>query len=96
MRLIEIKAQPNGAHRNQTGELDIIPEGWAVIPGNMETPNFPFGDIAVKEIDGVRTVTKWIPGTIPEIPESEKPITTEERLAALEAAMLEMALGGAE
>lgn len=42
-----------------------VPEGWAVIPESMDTPNFPFGDIEVEEIDGVMTVTKWIPGELP-------------------------------
>lgn len=84
MRIIEITALENGAHRNQTGTFDTIPNGWAVIPDDMETPNFPFGDIETKEIDGVITVTKWIAGEIPEpepIPEAEP--TAEEKLNAL-------------
>ncbi len=96
MRIIEIKPLENGGHRNQGWNGGAIPEGWAKIPDGMKTDNFPFGDVAVKEINGVMTVTKWIPGTIPETPKAEAPITAEERLAALESAMLEMALGGAE
>ncbi len=96
MRIVEITALPNGGHRNQTGTFNKIPEGFAVIPDDMETPNFPFGEIAVKKINGVMTVTGWTAGKIPETPETAKPITTIERLEALEAAMLEMALGGAE
>lgn len=96
MRIVEIKALPNGGHRNQGWNGGAIPVGWAVIPDGMKTPNFPFGEITVKEINGVMTVTGWKAGTIPETSEREKPITTEERLAALESAMLEMALGGAE
>ena len=95
MRIVEITALPNGAHRNQTGTFDTIPEGWAIIPDGMKTDAFPFGDIAVKEVDGVMTVTKWIPGTMPEV-EKTTPITVEDRLSALESAVLEMALGGAE
>lgn len=86
MRIIEIKALDNGAHRNQTAELVNIPEGWAVIPEGMETPNFPFGDIEVEEIDGVMTVIKWEAGTIPEIepePIPEPEATTDEILNAL-------------
>lgn len=64
MRAIEIAALSNGAHRNQTG-LDVLPDGWAVIPEFVVCDNFPFGDITVEEIDGVMTVTSWTPGIIP-------------------------------
>ena len=70
MRAIEINPLPNGAHRNQTGSFTTVPIGWAIIPDNMETPNFPFGEVTAEEIEGVMTVTSWIPGTIPE-PEPE-------------------------
>lgn len=96
MKIIEIKKFENGAHRNQIGDFDNIPEGFAVVPDDMELENFPFGEVTAEEVNGVLTVTGWIPGTIPVAPEPEKPITMEERLAALEAAVLEMALGGAE
>ena len=69
MRIIEIKALSNGAHRNQSGENIPLSEGYAVIPDYMETPNFPFGEITTKEIDGVMTVTKWVAGTLPEVAE---------------------------
>ena len=73
MRMIEIVALDNGAHRNQTlhGKLPI---GWALIPDNMECENFPFGEVTAEEIDGVMTVTEWVPGEIPEpepVPEPE-------------------------
>ena len=74
MRIIEIQALDNGAHRNQDGGITIVPEGWAVIPEDMECENFPFGEVEVEEIDGVMTVTKWIPGEMPEpepVPEPE-------------------------
>ena len=76
MQIIEIKALENGGHRNQTADINIIPEGWAVIPNDMETPNFPFGEITTKEIDGVITVTSWKPGTIP-TPEAEPEVEVE-------------------
>ena len=69
MRMIEIAALHNGAHRNQTAVFPL-PDGWAVIPGDMKTENFPFGEVEVAEIDGVMTVTKWVPGELPE-PEPE-------------------------
>lgn len=66
MRIVEIAADENRAHRNQTANLKTVPNGWAVIPDGMETPNFPFGDITVEEIGGVMMVTSWTAGTIPE------------------------------
>jgi len=84
MRIVEIKALGNGSHRNQTGHFNEIPEGLAVIPDDMETPNFPFGEIEVEKIDGVMTVTKWTAGEIPEpepIPYSDP--TAEEILNAI-------------
>ena len=64
MRIIEIATLENGGHRNQNESLKRIPGGWAVIPDDMETPNFPFGDVEVKEIKGVMTVTKWTPSDV--------------------------------
>lgn len=78
MRYIEIAALDNGAHRNQTvnGSWRKIPEGWAVIPADMETDNFPFGEITTEEIDGVPTVTSWTPGEPPEPEEEPEPEPT--------------------
>lgn len=70
MRIIEIAALENGAHRNQSGDATVVPSGWAVIPEDMECENFPFGAVEVAEVDGVMTVTKWIAGEMPE-PEPE-------------------------
>lgn len=89
MRAIEIAALSNGAHRNQTG-LDVLPDGWAKIPDEMETQNFPFGVVTAEEIDGVMTVTGWTPGAMPEPepapePKPETPTDLEARVAALEA-----------
>ena len=60
MRIIEIKSLENGGHRNQTGHFKTVPEGWAVIPDDMETPNFPFGEVETKDEDiiKVETITK--------------------------------------
>ena len=69
MQIIEIIALDNGAHNNQTYH-GVIPEGWAVIPDDMELPNFPFGEVEAEEIDWVMTVTSWTPGEMPE-PEPE-------------------------
>lgn len=89
MRIIEIAPLENGAHRNQTIENGFyfrkLPAGWAVIPADMNTPNFPFGDVEVAEIDGVMTVTSWTPGVMPEpepIPEPEPEASVWDELAA--------------
>lgn len=67
MRIVQIDALDNGAHRNQTiDSLTAIPEGWAVVPDDLVTDNFPFGDLTAEEIDGVMMVTSWTPGVIPE------------------------------
>lgn len=71
MRIIEIQPLPNGAHRNQGGDNLFIPDGFAVIPDGIETPNFPFGEIEVEETDGVMTVTKWVAGMMPEVVEEK-------------------------
>lgn len=86
MRIVEIAALENGAHRNQTVDGEAaIPDGWALIPDDMETENFPFGDLEAEEVAGVMTVTAWTPGTVPDPgPEPDPSPTTEEKIAALE------------
>ena len=86
MRIIEIVALDNGAHNNQTSDIDFtsIPDGWAVIPNEMECENFPFGEVTVEEIDGVMTVTNWVAGVIPEPePEPEPEPTADDVLNAM-------------
>ena len=79
MKIIEVAALSNGAHRNQTIDAAIdIPEGWAVIPDDMETENFPFGEVVAENVDGVMSVAKWIPGEMPE------PIPVEVKLSQLD------------
>lgn len=82
MRVVEITALENGAHRNHNGDFLAPPNGWAVIPDNMETPCFPFGELEAEEINGVMTVTKWTAGTIPETPETDEPVSEIEQLRA--------------
>ena len=66
MIIVEITGYGNNAHRNQTGNFKIVPEGWAVVPEGLETPGFPFGNIVVEEIDGVMTVIQWTECPCPE------------------------------
>ncbi|MBQ8765392.1 MAG: hypothetical protein IJZ16_01175 [Clostridia bacterium] len=83
MRIVEIQALSNGAHRNQTGTFETIPQGWAVIPNSVKTDNFPFGEVVAEKINGAMTVTEWTPSTVPEpepTPEAEPEPTTEELL----------------
>ncbi len=65
MKMLEIAALPNGAHKNQTYHGNL-PEGWAVVPADMTLDNFPFGEVEVAEVDGAMTVTKWTAGVMPE------------------------------
>jgi hypothetical protein len=67
MRIIEINTLENGSHRNQNGIFDVIPNGWAVIPDDMETPNFPYGDIEVADEDIIRIETELIDGEEQEV-----------------------------
>lgn len=70
MRIIEIAALDNGAHRNQTGEFFVVPTGYAIIPDDMVCENFPFGEIVVDDTKTPPMVTSWTPGEMPE-PESD-------------------------
>lgn len=66
MKIIEIEALSNGAHRNQDGALEIVPSGWAVIPDDMPIPEtFPFVNIEVQAVEHTRE--SIIPDTEPEI-----------------------------
>lgn len=93
MQMIEIAALGNGAHRNQTMH-GILPCGWAVIPDSMECKNFPFGDVEAKEINGVMTVTKWIPGTMPELEDQPSQLDIIEAQVTYTAMMTDTLLGG--
>ena len=91
MTIIKIEPHDNGGHDNQTSSAPIpIPEGWAIIPEDMGTPetleNYPFGEVSVETIDGVPTVTSWTPLPMPEPypdPEPETGYTAEDMIAAL-------------
>lgn len=75
MKLIEITALSNGAHRNQTYNGSTVPDGWAVIPDGMAVPDtFPFVNLTV---DG-QTVTSMTAGTIPEPKPEPDPEPTAE------------------
>ena len=71
---------------NQTKDSFLsIPDGWALIPDDMDTLNFPFGQVTVEEIGGVMTVTNWTPGIIPDPePTPEPEPTLDDRVSSLE------------
>lgn len=85
MTIIEIAPLDNGAHRNQSGSMTTVPEGWAILPPDLDTPNFPFGTITVDD-STPPYVTSWTPGTIPDPePEPEPEPSVEDRVETLEA-----------
>lgn len=80
MRIIEIVAQENGAHRNQTGSFSVIPDGWAVIPATVEIPSsFPFVDIEVKG----KVVVGMTARDVPEVVEEYIPTARDDADAML-------------
>ena len=80
MKIIEIQALDNGAHRNQTTTSTTIPTGWAEIPADMTIPEtFPFVDI---QVEGNKVVSMTA-GVVPEPePEPEPEPTDTEQLRA--------------
>lgn len=97
MTIIKITPHANGGHDNQTingatPETFHVPEGYAIVPEEVGTPetltNYPFGDITVEDRGGIPTVTSWTPLPIPEPEPVPYVPTTEDRLEAVEAAML--------
>lgn len=96
MTIIKIEPNELGGHENntcETGVIDVL-EGWAVVPEDMEIPEtFPFVGIEVDETQTPPVVTSMTPGIKPP-PEPEQYVpTTEDRLAAVESAMLAMMMG---
>lgn len=61
MRVIELSAMTNGAHRNQNADFDITPlDGWAIVSEGLETPStFPFVKNLVQNESGM--VIGWDP-----------------------------------
>lgn len=95
MTIIKIAPYNNGGHDNLTIDTVTpktysIPDGYAVIPESVGTPetleNYPFGEITVEDRGGVPTVTGWTPLPVPEPDPMPDPAPdTAARLAALEA-----------
>ena len=67
MIIIKIEPYDNGAHDNQTWNGEV-PDGWAVVPEDMEVPeSYPFVDIEVADDVVTAMTAREIP--IPEEPE---------------------------
>lgn len=81
MTIIEIQPLENGAHRNQTGNAATVPDGWAILPPTLDTPNFPFGDVTTDN-STPPVVTGWVPVDIPETPEPVEEPTQLDRVEA--------------
>ena len=79
MKIVEIAQLDNGGHRNQDG-IGVVPDGWAVVPEDLETVNFPFGNLTAEETDGAMTVTSWEPLPIPEPEPETDDISSDEAL----------------
>lgn len=82
MRIVKLEAFDNGSHDNLICDNVPIPDGWAVIPDELETPNFPFGEIVAERINDVMTVTEWAAGEIPVPTPAQREPTEIERLRA--------------
>lgn len=74
MKIIEIQALDNGAHRNQTTTSTTIPTGWAEIPADLAIPEtFPFVDI---QVEGSKVVSMTA-GVVPDPEPHPEPEPTE-------------------
>ena len=74
MRIIEIQALSNGAHRNQTTTSTTIPTGWAEIPADVAIPEtFPFVDLVVEG----NKVVSMTAGVVPDPEPHPEPEPTE-------------------
>lgn len=61
MKIIELVALENGAHRNRKTDFDVeVPGGWAIVSDDLEIPTaFPFVKNLVQDESGV--VIGWEP-----------------------------------
>ena len=84
--IIEISELPNGAHRNQSGTFSTAPEGWIMVPPELEAEALsmlPFINLTIK--DGKLTAVKQgvIPPPEPPPPPPEPQPTVEDIIKLL-------------
>ena len=83
MRIIKIEAEKSGIHQYQTMSAVIpVPDGWALVPDDMELKNCPWGELKAEKVDGVMTVTEWVAGEIPPKESKPKPVSALTQLRA--------------
>lgn len=83
MKIIEIQALPNGAHRNQTTTSTTIPTGWAEIPADVTIPEtFPFVDVVTSGGKIVSLRARVVPD--PEPQPKPEPTETEQLRADID------------
>lgn len=94
MHIIEIIADEFGGHNNQQMSIVIpCPDGWAIIPDDMEIPaSFPYVDIVV--VDGM--VTEMTAREIPPTPPEPIEPTIDERMDTVEDALIDTDLVNTE
>lgn len=92
MNIVKIDAYKNGAHDNQFGAYSM-PEGWAVIPDNINIPDtFPFVNIKVS--NGV--VTEMTKGEVPDLSQSNLAKAKAVKEAELSTACHELIASGTD
>ena len=81
MRIVEIKAMPNGGHVNLSGDsVSCPPDGWAMIPEGFPVPDtFPFlNEIKVEEITYYNEVKVPAKREVPVLDDEGNPVLDEE------------------
>lgn len=109
MKLIRVEPNPSGAYSPiQDSNYSKIPPGMALWPETLSTDAFydhnGFVTLTVEDVDGIPTVTGYEPNIEAweawkaSLPPEPGPITpqptTEERLSAMESAILTIMMGG--
>jgi hypothetical protein len=83
MLIVEMNALSNGAHRNQIGDFKTVPDGWVLVPSELEADAMqmlPFIDLIFEGGQLASVVQGEIPAPAP----SPDPApTTEEDLMAM-------------
>ena len=86
MHIVKIEQNLNGSHDDQLGVGIGIPEGWAIVPEEMQLPEtYPFVNIEVEESDetfvneshekiSVYVVTSMTAGKVPEPTPEPEPV----------------------
>lgn len=93
MTIIKTAPQDNGAYQNQTGDFKAVPEGYIAIPDefmNVWEEYKPFVVIEIENGEIVSMVDNPEAREAAQTPETPPMPTQEERLTALENALLEL------